>query len=151
MPATFIPQVGKQYELTAEWTTDLSWAKRNLVLLRNLKYTGKKAQLVGKYYVYNKTTGQIDYDENGKAIVEERFINKTVPNPLFKDDEGNMVPVSVSFPKNSVIELTKYHTSYNGYISFVWLKVITCSDSRFTGRCIEVNLEQFNGVELKEI
>lgn len=151
MPAVFIPEVGQVYRLTDEWKPMMSWDDRNLVLLRNLKLTGTKKVSLGTYYQYDTSTGRMLVDENGKPLREEKTINRTVPNPLFKDDDGKMVPVMVTFPKDTELELTQLKTSYNNRIYSVWMKVRDCPDKRFLKRVLSVSVAEFNGAEMEHV
>lgn len=149
MPAVFMPEVGCRYKLVEDWVTDLGWGKRNLVLLRHLKYTGTKKVSLGKYYKYDFTTGRPVLDEAGNYILEEAHANRTVPNPLFRDDNGDMVPVSVTFPQGIVVELSSFRTGYNGKVHMVWMKVVESSDKRYKERVFEVSVADFNGAVLE--
>lgn len=151
MPTVYIPQVGEDYRLTEDWSPELGWDKRNLVLFRHLKLTGQKKKYVGQYYEYDTKTGQPILDDAGHIKRTDKYVNRTVPNPLFQDDDGKFVPVTVHFPKDTILSLTQYKTSYNGYIDAVWLKVETSSDARIVGRCVEVSIEEFAGANLEEV
>ena len=151
MPAVFMPQVGQLYRLTDEWKPMMDWDDRNLVLLRNLKFTGTKEVSLGSYYRYDTSTGKMELDEHGKPVREERTMNKTVRNPLFRADDGEMVPVMVTFPKDIVLELTCFKCSYNNKIRSVWMKVHTSPDKRFLKRVFCVSVDEFNVAELEHV
>lgn len=149
MPSVFIPEVGMSYRITEEWKPMLEWVDRNLVLFRNLKLTGTKKISVGSYFKYDPKTGTHLKDANGAYIREEQFMNRTVPNPLFKDDNGNYAPVMITFPVDTVLELTKYKTGYNNDIYAIWWKITECPDARYVKRVIEVLPDEMTGAVLE--
>ncbi len=151
MPAVFIPQVGQQYRVASEWMPELDWSDRNLVLFRNLKYTGVKEVSLGSYYKYDYATGRHEVDADGNYIREERTMKRTVPNPLFQSDDGTMVPVNVPFPVGTVIEVTQLKTGYSNYINEIWCKVMECSDKRFTKRVFSITVEQITGADWEPV
>lgn len=151
MTSVFIPQVGNKYRLLQDWKPMLSWASRNLVLFRNLKLTSTKQVSIGSYYEYDTTTSQYKRDETGKYIVKENIVNRTVPNPLFKNDEGEFTPVMITFPEGIVMELTCFKTGYNNVIREVWFKITDASDKRFKDRVLSVSVDELNGAEMEQV
>lgn len=151
MPAVFIPEVGSLYRVAEEWKPMMEWDDRNLVLFRNLKLTGTKKISIGSSYKYDRETGAPVRDENGQYIREENFINRTVPNPLFQDDNGDFAPVMITFPVDTVLELTKYKVGYNGAIWATWWKIMECSDKRYLKRVISVSPEEMTGAVLEAV
>lgn len=151
MPAVFIPEVGMSYRVVEEWKPMLDWSDRNLVLFRNLKLTGTKKISTGTYFKYDPKTHTPIRDENGAYIREEAFVNRTVANPLFRDDDGNYAPVMITFPVDTVLELTKYKTGYNNDIYAVWWKITNCPDARYIKRVISVEPDQMTGAVLERV
>ncbi len=149
MPAVFLPTVGSFYRVTEEWKPMLHWVDRNLVLFRNLKLTGTKKISTGIHYKFDPKTLSPLKDDKGVYVREEVFVNRTVANPLFKDDNGNYAPVMITFPVDTVLELSKYKIGYNGSILSVWWKIIDCPDARYVKRVIEVLPEEMTGAVLE--
>jgi len=145
-----IPKAQQLYRVVQDWAPMVGWEKRNLVLLRKQGFTGMKKVSMGTYSVYDYNTGSFQRDENGAVIREERFVNKTVVNPLFRDDEGTTVPVMVHIPADSVINITEFKLGYQG-IREVWFKIISSSDKTLRNCCATLPPERFNGVELEEV
>jgi len=149
MAVVFIPEVGHSYRVQSEWKPELDWTQRNLVLFRELKLTGTKEVSLGSYYKYDFVSGKILTDDNGNYIREERTMKRTVPNPLFQADDGEMVPVTITFPQDTVFELRQLKTGHNNTIREIWCKIVSCSDKRFTKRVFSITVEQMNGAELE--
>jgi hypothetical protein len=149
MSSIYMVNVGNTFRLEKEWSPVLRWEKRNLVLFRNLKLTGQKPIVQGHHKWVLDSNGNPQRDANGKMIMVEYTRNETVKNPLFRNDDGSYTPVIVNFPKDTVIEVSKYNTGYLGKIYEIWLKVLKCSDSRFTGRCVSVTMDEFNGADIE--
>lgn len=152
MAEVFIPNIGIEYKLQADWSPELEWVKRNLVLFKHFNFTGQKQMFVGKYYKIDPATKQYEEDDNGLPVLVDKYINKTVFNPLFKSDDGTYVPVVIPFPSDTNIVISEYRQSGVGVspIDVVWFKVVSSPDKRLTGRVVEVSLEQLNGIHLEE-
>lgn len=151
MPIVFIPNVGRTYRLTNDWFPELDWVQRNLVLLRNHKLTGKQKVVLYHRNMYDYDTGDYLRDENGRIKTEEVTQNRTVPNPLFRDDDGEHVPVTLRFPKDLEFTIIKFVVGYGAEIFDIWGKVTKTDDKRFTDRVFSVTLDEFNGCELEEV
>ncbi len=150
MPAVFMINAGDTFRLEEDWSPELTWTNRNLVLFRKLKLTGQKKVAAGRHAKTDKN-GVYLRDDNGCLIYEPHYRNETVANPIFKNDDGSYTPVVVKFPKDLEFIVTKLDNSYNGFIISVWLKVIKSPDPRFTDRCVSVKLSQINGANIEII
>jgi hypothetical protein len=148
MPNVYIPQVGTQIEITEDWSPLLDWTPRNLVLFRKLKYTGTKAIKEGISYIWDNETNTVKKNADGSVMVVDRIVNRTVMNPLYRNDNNEMVPVVVLFEKGTILSLTEYKNSYKGEINSVWLKVAHSEDPRYKERCVEISLDEFNGAPI---
>lgn len=153
MAEVFIPNIGVEYELQSDWNPELEWVKRNLVLFRHFSFTGQKPTFVGKFYKVDPATKQYVEDDNGLPVLVDKYMNKTAYNPLFKSDDGSYVPVMIPFPTGTKIVISEFRRNgvISGPIDYVWLKVNSSPDKRLTKRVVEVTLEQFNGIDLKDV
>jgi hypothetical protein len=125
MSRVYIPQQGYTYKLLEDFSTKLSWDKRNLVLLNNLGYAWRKPTSYG-------TPGPV------------------VPNKMFSTDDGKFVPIGVVFPENTEFVLSRYIVSKStGYMHEVWIKISDCKDPRFNNRCATLSLSDFNKCNLE--
>lgn len=149
MPQVFIPEVGWIYEIKEEWKPMLEWETRNLVLLRTLGLTGTKKVSMGFYYDYDHVNNTIRRDENGVPVRKESIMNKTVPNPLFRGDDGEMVPVMVTFAPGTKLALTEIKTTYKGKIENFWFKIYESPNKKTVGKVLSVSIEQMNEAVLE--
>lgn len=137
MPSVFIPQIGNIYKLIEEWKPMLEWESRNLVLLRKLGLTGMKPQNLGYSIVAS----------DGTRV--QATINRTVVNPLFITEDGSAVPITVTFPEDTLLEFSQLKVGYKNAIRHIWLKVIDCSDQRMINCVVSVSVDEIEGAELE--
>lgn len=149
MPTVFIPEVGCRYRLVEEWSPLLDWDERNLVLFKNLKYTGTKRINLGKQMKFDYSEGKPIKNEDGSFAYEDRYMNKTIRNPLYQDNDGKTIPVIVHFPEDTVFDLAEYKMYNRSPIRRVWLKVVSCSDKRYVGRGVSVAPSEFFGANIE--
>lgn len=138
MATIFIPQNGDELTLTEDWQVELEWVKRNLRMLAKFKLTGMKEVEIHTYAKWDA--------EQKKYVPGTRTRNETVPNKLFMDYDGNYTPAQVTFPAGTTFRLSRYHYTNHAGISMVEFK---CSDSPMKGiknLCIQVPLDQLNGM-----
>jgi hypothetical protein len=116
-----------------------------------LGLTGTKKVSMGFYYDYDHTNKMMRRDENGLPIRKEATMNKTVPNPLFRGDDGEMVPVMITFERGTQLALTEIRTSFKGSINYFWFKVFSSPNKKTIGKVLSISLEEMNGVELEAV
>jgi hypothetical protein len=123
----FIPQAGTKIKLLDDWKVEVSWVRSNLVWLKEFGWTGTSPSKWDTRY--NKKTGEHV---------------QTVPNPLFKMEDGRWRPALCIVPKDTILEISRYEVGYEA-ISIVHIKCIECpSKNKLKGKNISVGVEKIN-------
>ena len=142
MTITF-PQPGCTLTLKEDWQVELDWRDRNLRMLKAFNLTGM-AEDQGRRWVWKKGT-----DGNPNEYVQQ-FTRKTVRNKLFMDDEGNYVPVLITFPEGTTFIISRFNQGQvNGCRYAVRSVDLKCSGSSKKGiknLLIQIDYDQFDGM-----
>ena len=137
-----LPLIGSTFTLTEDWEVELHWVKRNLVLLRKFNLTGMRDYVVGHRYERDPDTGTPLKDAAGSYIYTEVTRKETVPNPIFKDYDGNFAPAIITLLAGTEIWVSDIGGSWGGYVD---LKITGGPDKRTKDRVLQVRFKAFNG------
>ena len=138
MSSILIPQNKQELTLSEDWSVELQWIKRNLRMLAKYNLTGMKE--VDRY-------SGARWDAEEKKYVHQTVVrNETVPNKLFMDYEGNYTPVEITFPKDTIFIVSRYHYNNQTGIDSVEFKCSGSPKKGIKGLCIQVKLDKLNGM-----
>ena len=140
MTALFIPQNGCTLTFEEDTPLMINWWKRNLRMLAKFKLTGMKEVQRSSYACWDS--------EQQKYVSKEYVRRETVPNPLFRDYDGQYAPAEITIPAGTAFTLSRYNYTHYCGIRSVDLKCLESPKPGIKGLCLQLPLEDLNGINV---